>query len=96
MQLALNRVQVYVTAENGERCERGPRVSLEWLDTSAGRTTIRADLPEPDMLETDQAHCFVFNRWGVALCAQQEQLPPIFSCQPAIHQPYVSCHDTIA
>ncbi|KAL0024570.1 hypothetical protein WJX79_009165 [Trebouxia sp. C0005] len=63
MHLTLGKVLVYVTAENGQRCDQQPKVSLEWVDGQPNCRPIVADLPQPVMLETDrtQIHCFLFD-----------------------------------
>ncbi|KAL0023092.1 hypothetical protein WJX77_000674 [Trebouxia sp. C0004] len=61
--LTLGKVLVYVTAENGQRCEQHPKVALEWLDGQPNCRPIVADMPQPVMLEADptQIHCFLFD-----------------------------------
>jgi len=59
----LGKVLVYVTAENGQRCEQQPNVTLEWLDGQPNCHPVVADIPQPAMVEADatQIHCFQFD-----------------------------------
>ena len=66
VQLALNDVVVFVTAENGKQCQQQPKVFLEWSDQGTNRTTCQAELPQPELMndtKEDQSHCFMFNRY---------------------------------